>query len=206
MPIPRLSKKLPFVILAAALLFLGMTAPISKQPHTDRYVVDTTQAVLYWRADNHHGTVPFRQGELIITDGQITDGNFSLLMDSLKNLDIELDIMRIVLENIIRSKELFHAEKYPYALFHVFNSTINKNGEGTLVGDLTIREITKCIEFPVTIHIQGDSLIAVTDSIRIDRTDWDITSMSPNHVKGEEAFIVSDTLVMKVKFKAMKWT
>ncbi len=195
---------LAFIILVAVLI--AVAEPVAEVAEKlDRYEVDTSKSMLYWRSDNHYGIVPIRDGKLSFKQGEIYEGKFTIHMDALQDKDIDYDLMRDVLQNVLRSKEFFHTEIYPNAYFELFKSAaIDKAGNASFCGDLKLLEITKCVQINANFQFINDSLFVVSDSIRIDRTDWGINAMSPNHVKGDEAFIISDTLVFKLQFWASK--
>ncbi|MDO8897313.1 MAG: YceI family protein [Bacteroidales bacterium] len=184
------------------IFFTGMAQKKGEIPI--HYQIVSTGSLLYWRADNHRGFIPFCDGMLTFEDNSLTQGNFSICMDSITNTDIDYLLMKNVLENTLKSKEFFFAEKYPRAFFNIYSSFTSEKDKLFVTGDLTLKDITKCISFEADLKIDGDSLFAVSDSIRIDRTDWGIFTMSKNYVKGDEAFIVSDTLILNVKIRAVK--
>ncbi|MBW7846551.1 MAG: YceI family protein [Bacteroidales bacterium] len=187
----------------SALIFAGSIAQTDNNTKILRYQVDTQKSLLHWRCDQHYGTVPFEKGYFSLTNGQMEEGSFLLKMDSLKDADIDYKLMRDVLENILRSKDFFNTANYPFASFEIYSSSFNHHGKGYIQGDLTLRDVTKCISFGAAItHNKGGNIHIQTDSIRIDRTNWGIFSLSPNHVHSEESFIVSDTIVISLSVVA----
>lgn len=168
-----------------------------------QYQIDTANSVLYWRADIHRGVIPLCNGVLTVVNNSLNDGTFSLCMDSITNTNIDYYLMKTVLENTLKSKEFFYTEKFPKAVFDIYSSSLNEQNKLSVSGDLTLKGITKCISFEAKLETAGDSLFAMSDSIRIDRTDWGIFTMSKKYVKGDEAYIVSDTLVLVVKITAV---
>lgn len=194
-----------FLLIAGfcAFIVVGSIAQPDNKTKIQRYQVDTQKSLLHWRCNQHRGTVPFEKGYFSLINGQIEEGSFLLIMDSLKDVDIDYKLMRDVLENILRSKEFFHTANYPFASFEIYSSSFNHHGKGHIQGDLTLRDVTKCISFGATImHNNEEKIHVLTDSIRIDRTNWGIFSLSPNHVHSEESFIVSDTIVISLSVVA----
>lgn len=123
-------------------------------------------SVLGWKATkpggSHTGSVIISQGNLSIADGLINGGVFDIDMTSVKVLDIQ----NPKLEWEIRD-EFFDAVTYPKASF-VITKTENQ-GSGLLVyGDLTIKNITKSINFPATLTTSG-SLSSFQANFAIDR-------------------------------------
>jgi polyisoprenoid-binding protein YceI len=189
------------MIFSSFIFFTSFSQKNEKSP--TQYQIVTANSVLYWRADIHRGTIPFCKGVLTVENNSLNDGTFSLCMDSITNTNIDYYLMKTVLENTLKSKEFFFTDKFPKAVFDIYSSFTNEQNKLSISGDLTLKDITKCISFEAKLEITGDSLFAMSDSIRIDRTDWGIFTMSKKYVKGDEAYIVSDTLVLIVKIAAV---
>lgn len=166
------------------------------------YELDISRSVLYWRADNHKGITKFRSGAIGIANGKLVKASIAILMDSVRNVDIDYDLMRAVLENTIKSREILHVSKFPAAYFDLCCS--QKIGQDSLrvKGDLTVRGIPVCIDFKTFLAINDEFVIAESDTIAIDRTDWGIFAMSKNYGAGDESYIVSDTIYIQISLTA----
>ncbi len=108
----------------------------------------TEGSLLWWKATKpggeHTWSVMISQGSLSVESGVISWGSFDIDMSSIKLLDIQ----NPKLEWEIRD-DFFEAITYPKAFF-VITKTENQ-GSGLIVyGDLTIKNITKSINFPAT--------------------------------------------------------
>jgi hypothetical protein len=196
--------KLKILFLFGFMLLISLASTKNENSIQEAYHLVRSQSFLHWRGDNHTGTIPFCEGQLIMKNNLPTVGLFFICMDSLQNTDIDYHLMRSVLENTLKSKEFFYTEKFPKASFSIYSSQPAQDDKVIIHGDLTLKNITKCISFDALFTTKQDSLHAITDSIKIDRTDWGINSMSVNHVKGDEAYIISDTLVILLDIIAVK--
>lgn len=179
--------------------FPGESIPENEKKQEQIFEIDPSQSRIFWHVDAHSGIIPLCEGELIMRDMMLVDAQFKVCMDSLRNLDIDYDLMRSVLENTIKSKEIFHVERYPFSYFSLCCSEKISNDSLFVSGDLTIKDIEHCIRFNSFFQLSGDSIQANTDTIYIDRTNWGIFAMTKKHSKSENSYIVSDTIQFQIK-------
>ena len=170
---------------------------------TTHYIIDTDSSKVEWACDLHNGYLLLESGELLIVDGEIIDGEFRICMESIVNLDIDYELMRITLENTLKSIEFFNTEKYHYSSF-VIDDNQNTNNESLIYGDLTFMGVTKCVNFHYDLRIKSDSLFVETEEFIIDRTDWNCNSMSINDAKSDKSFIVPNDVRIKVILVGIK--
>ena len=164
---------------------------------TTIYIIDTDSSKIEWVCDLHKGYVLFENGEIKILNGKIVDGTFDICMESIVDVDIDYELMRITLENTLKSIEFFYTEKYHYSNFTIdYIETVQ--GSSYIYGDLTILGVTKCINFQYDLILESDSLWAKTAEITIDRTDWGSTSMSKDDAKSDKSFIVPNEINITV--------
>jgi len=170
---------------------------------TTVYIIDTDSSKIEWACDLHKGYVLFENGEIKILNGKIVGGTFDICMESIVDVDIDYELMRITLENTLKSIEFFYTEKYHYSNFTIdYIETVQ--GSSSIYGDLTLLGISKCINFQYDLILESDSLWAKTEEIIIDRTDWGSTSMSKDDAKSDKSFIVPDEIKIIVTLVAHK--
>ncbi|MCK9452766.1 MAG: YceI family protein [Bacteroidales bacterium] len=187
-----------------AILLLSGSFPADKNPEAGKgqeqvFVIDETQSRIFWRVDAHNGIIPLCEGELVMQGNALIDAQFRVCMDSLRNLDIDYHLMKSVFENTIKSKEIFHTERFPYAYFKLCCSEKSGNDSLLLAGDLVIKDIENCIRFNTFFQQTGDSIQANTDTINIDRTNWGIFAMTKKYRTSESSYLVSDTIQFQIK-------
>lgn len=141
------------------------------------YALDTEASTLAWDAQkivgNHHtGTVGLESGSIEMEGGVVTSGTFVIDMQDITNDDVESDNMREQLLNHLASDDFFSTEAHPTATFTVTSAT-----ETELTGDLTIKDITHEITFPIEWAMEEDMLRGVA-TVDIDRTDWNVEFQS----------------------------
>jgi polyisoprenoid-binding protein YceI len=113
-----------------------------------------------WKIDKAHSKIKFSAKYLVISDteGEFTqyDGTFTSSKADWSDLSVNvtIPINSISTENEMRDKHLkgddfFNAEKYPNMTFKSTSIKSLGNNKYIIVGDLTIRDVTKHVELPV---------------------------------------------------------
>jgi len=167
------------------------------------YIIDTDSSKVEWECDLHNGYVLFENGELKVVDGEIVDGTLNACMESIIDLDIDYELMRLTLQNTLKSIEFFYSEKYHFSNFTV-DHIESTQGSPTIFGDLTILGVTKCVSFQYKVIFESDTLQAKTNTIILDRTDFGNTSMSLEDAKSDKSFIVPNDFKIIVTLVGVK--
>lgn len=120
----------------------------------------TTQTKELWKVDPTHSEVQFKVKHLVIStvtgsfnsfEGEVeAEGNDFENANVTFNADINsISTNQEDRDNHLKSDDFFDAEKYPELTFE--STSVNKTGdqEYKLIGDLTIRDVTKEIELDV---------------------------------------------------------
>lgn len=171
----------------------------SKNVAGDIYKVDVQASRIEWVASKvsgyHTGSVKIKSGELRVSNNTVTAGNFVMDMPTI----VASGPANISKENSqkltghLRSGDFFDVQKFPEATFVItdvkpFTGTMNEpsdprqeklndytvtNPTHRVSGNLTIRGITKNIEFPVQITISGEAAEAKA-KFHINRKDWGV--------------------------------
>jgi polyisoprenoid-binding protein YceI len=182
-------------------LFSGFALSDQKKGKTAQlkvYLIDVDSSRVFWRLDAHSGVIPVLEGRLVFNDDNLVDAFVKVQMDSLRNLDIDYKLMRVVLENTIKSKEVFYTEQFPYAYFRFYTSEKIATDSLKVAGDLEIKEIENCIWFKTEVKFNNESVVVNTDTINVDRIRWGITSMSKAFVTSDEGYIISDIFKLQI--------
>lgn len=126
--------------------------------------------------DKHNGHVPIKGGTFDVAEGEIVGGNFTMDMAKITNADLEGE-WKTKLEGHLKSPDFFDAAKFPLAQFTITNIEKLTGGAGAthkVKGNLTMKNITKSIEFNANVKAEGDAIKATTSQFVIDRTQWGI--------------------------------
>ena len=198
--------KFLLAILPAILLqfnTLTLLADTKMEADTITYQIDTSASRVEWACDIHNGTISFDHGELKVADGKLVGGSFIVCMESIIDIDIDYDLMRLTLQNTLKSVDFFYSEKYHYSNFLV-DHVENNSEPAVIFGDLTIVGITHCIRFSFDLSFESDTVRAKSEEITLDRTKWGITSMSKEDAKSDKSFIVPDDFYIVVTLVGIK--
>lgn len=176
------------------------------------YVVDTTASVIDWEGNKptgtHTGTIALEEGTFQANDSIIESGTFVIDMTSINVTDLEGD-QKMNLEKhlmgTVEGKEgdFFNVNQYPEATFEVTGIS-EKDGQTMLQGNLTMKEETKNVEFPVTINRTEDAIEITSAPFIIDRTKWGVNYGSKSVFDGLGDEFISDDIKLTINLKAKK--
>jgi len=190
----------------------------------ESWKVNTTESKIEWVGTKvtgyHTGVVPVKSGEIIVNNGEVTGGKFILDLANLtvtgpKNVDSESNNK---LQKHLRSADFFDVEKNPEGMFELTSmkpytggavkdsadlrqEAINKykvsDPTHTVNGNLTLKGVTKNIEFPARITTSGNMAEAIA-RFNIDRKDWNIV------YPGQPDDLIRDAIHLGISIRAMK--
>ncbi len=189
-------------------LFVFATTPPSSSTdqETSIFIVDTLKSTVEWKAMIHTGNVNFLEGELEY-DERLTAMNLVLDMKNLVNTDVENELLKGTLENVLKSPDFFNIEKFPKAYFELHEST-KKEDNYIFTADFTLFDNwSVCTDFEGQVELKGDSIYITTERIPFDRTDWGIYYLSKNNPfpkEEEDNMEVPDTIFVKAHIVAYR--
>jgi len=176
------------------------------------FKVDTTGSVINWIGEKptgtHTGTIKLTEGTFMANDSVIESGTFVIDMNSLLVTDLEGDdklSLEKHLMGTVEGKEgdFFNVTKYPTAKFEVTGVT-EKDGKTMMQGNLTLKEVTQNVEFPVTIDMSDDSIEITSEKFTIDRTKWNVNYGSKSVFDGLGDKFINDEIELEIDLKAKK--
>lgn len=121
----------------------------------------------------HSGIVKIKGGDIAASNGQVSAGTVTIDMSSITVTDLKAGDGKEKLEGHLKNEDFFNTTAHPTATFKV-TSTSGSGTSMNIVGDLTIKDITKSITIPANVAMAGDKISVVTPSFKINRTDWDV--------------------------------
>lgn len=138
----------------------------------NKLTADTTKTTLLWLGEKvtgqHTGTIKLQSGWMNWQDNKITSGEFNIDMNSLK----ETDNNKMLLGHL-KSDDFFGVAKYSVSKLVITGSTPFDKGSATVSGTLTIKDISKPIEFKATSQKKDDGTWFFANII-LDRTKYNI--------------------------------
>ena len=166
------------------------------------YEVSAAESTVTWKGskptgDVHMGIVAIKQGKLAMSEGTISAGNFVLDMTQMSVTDEGMDDeTKAKLLGHLTTADFFEVEKFPTASFLVTGSTAD-----SLMGNLTIKDITKSITVPYTVEVAEANITAIA-SFSIDRTQWGVKFNSGNFFETLGEYLIDDAVQFDVKLVA----
>jgi polyisoprenoid-binding protein YceI len=165
------------IVMLAGVIYFPVLAQQKNGTQDVVYQLDVKKSKLFWKApkNQHNGFILFNSGSLNnFTKGWPTRGTFSINMNSMRSTDEASAAGRKKVDEELRSEDFFAVLRYPTATIVVsqilpeLNRTIFR-----VYGKLTIKDVTKPIEF-TTLMKQNGSMITATANIKITRANWNI--------------------------------
>jgi len=176
------------------------------------FKVDTTASVINWQGEKptgtHTGTIKLTEGTFKANDSVIESGTFVIDMNSINVTDLEGDDklnLEKHLKGTVEGKEgdFYNVTKYPTGRFEV-TGVSEKDGKTMLQGNLTLKDVTKNVEFPVTIKINEDTMELTSEKFNIDRTKWNVNYGSKSVFDGLGDKFINDEIELMIEVKAKK--
>lgn len=171
------------------------------------YKANVSESTVTWKGTkptgSHNGVVSLQSGVFDIENGALKAGEFTIDMNSISCTDLEAGNGKEDLEGHLKSGDFFDVAKFPTAKF-VVASTEEKDGKLHLTGNLTVKDVTKSITFPVTLTENGDEAILKSDVFSIDRTEFGVTYKSKKIDAALKDKFINDLMEMSFEIKAKK--
>jgi polyisoprenoid-binding protein YceI len=175
-------------------------------------------ATTTWNIDPVHSVAEFKVKHMMISNvkGQFpkVSGKLTLDESDLSKSKVETSIETASIETHdpqrdghLKSPDFFHVEKFPTMSFKSTGIKIVRDGELSVEGDLTIRDITRKVLFtvegptPPAKDPWGNTRIAVSATTKINRKDfgltWNAALETGGILVGDEVTITLDVQFVK---------
>lgn len=171
--------------------------------------VDVTASKVEWTGTKptgqHHGTINISEGSLMLIDGNIVGGKFTIDMNSIVDIDLTNAEDNGKLVNHLKSPDFFDAAKYSTAVFEITSvEAVSGNADAThnITGNLTMKEISKSVTFPAKVVIEGKQLTATTPEFIIDRSKWNVQYGSRSFFNDLKDKFINDEIALKISLSA----
>lgn len=189
----------------------------------EKWTVNTSSSKIEWIGTKvsgyHTGEIPVKSGEMYVDNGNVTGGTFvmdvkAMTVSGPKGSNAESNQKLL---GHLQSADFFDVEKHPEASFELvdikpFSGQVSDtadprqdeiseykvtNPTHTVSGNLTMRGVTKNIQFPARINVTGDEAEAVA-KFNINRQEWDIK------YPGKPDDLIRDAVHLGISIKAKK--
>jgi polyisoprenoid-binding protein YceI len=153
---------------------LASTVSLGNNAANEKYIIDTKQTVLEWKASSpmggHSGFVYISKGELMVENGQLAGGTVIIDMNTIEDEKHGRDNNLV---NHLKDPDFFDVKKFPISTI-VITKVESINAENKkITGNLTIKGITHSVAFPTKIEVKN-GMIKADGKLMIDRTKWDV--------------------------------
>jgi polyisoprenoid-binding protein YceI len=186
----------------------------------EAFKVDPSGSKIEWIGTKvtgyHEGEIGIKSGELTVAGGEVTGGNFALDMTTIKVNDKDTTSGK-KLQGHLHSADFFDVATHPEGSFVItsvkpFTGTVTdtadkrqeaiskykvSNPTHTISGNLTLKGVTKNIEFPAKVTINGSEVDALA-KFNIDRKQWNIV------YAGKPDDLIRDEVHLGIALKAKK--
>ncbi len=134
-----------------------------------------------WTLDPRRSTVQFRTKAMWIltVNGtfRVTEGTGTVDGDGRVTGRLVLDASSIDTKNKrrdehLRTADFFEVQKYPSVVFDVTGARLGVPGQSTVKGNLTIRGVSRPVEFQAALRTESDGVITLDAQTEIDRSEW----------------------------------
>ena len=166
------------------------------------YDVNLEESTIEWQGfkptGSHKGTINITSGSFTINEGSIQGGSFVIDMNSIKESEGSAR-----LEGHLKSADFFEVENYPNANFEI-TGLEEKDGNTMLSGNLTLKDATNNVTFPVTVTNEADVLTVSSDVFKIDRSKWNVKYGSKSFFDDLKDKFINDDIELKISVMAKK--
>jgi polyisoprenoid-binding protein YceI len=179
------------------------------------FSISTLHAAEQYDLDNSHTRFGFAVKHMMITTvkGNFKDFTGSIEFDEqdVTNTKVSITIMTQSIntdnerrDNHLRSDDFFDAEKYPEITF--VSKKIEKEAEGfSVIGDLTMRDVTKEVRIPFTVAGPidgrgGSKRIGIEGSFTLNRQNYGVRY---SRLMDNGGLVVSDEVKVEINIQAI---
>jgi rhodanese-related sulfurtransferase/polyisoprenoid-binding protein YceI len=146
------------------------------------YQVNIGASVVGWAGRNqnnkHYGTLLLKNGHLVVQGRSIT-GKLVVDMQSMENINLTGDKLQPVLIAHLKSDDFFLTRVFSTAIFvidkgEIFDEPYVTSTNSTLKGSLTLRGVTKNLDFSTTLTPREEGSLGLEAHFDLDRTRWNV--------------------------------
>lgn len=137
------------------------------------------------------GSINPQSGELSLENGNVKTSTIVFDTKSISHSDKKLD-------KHLKDKDFFYVKRYPTATFR-----LNKINDGIAYGNLTIREKTNAVSFPVEVINSGNSVTVKGKGV-VDRTLFDIKYNSSSYFQDLGNYAIKNTFALEFEVQFEK--
>ena len=202
----------------------GEAKEVAENATDESWKLDTSASEIEWVGTKvtgyHTGNVPLKNGEIFVKNGEVTGGKFTIDLANMKvegPKSVDAASNKKLLGHL-KSEDFFDVAKNPEGSFEltgvkpyqgaaIKDSTDPRQDQigkyrvsdptHTVSGNLTLKGVTKNVEFPARITVSGNNAEAIA-KFNINRKDWGIV------YPGKPDDLIRDAVHLGISIKAEK--
>lgn len=186
------------------------SADVTTTKEGARFIVDTLNSNVEWKGykifksenTSHFGTIKFESGDVTVKDGKLESGKFVADMATLTSEDLKDKKEELQKLNAhLKSADFFEVEKFPTASYEITKISPAAEGDYNTIldGNLTIKGITKPVQFKANVLVNGTEVTIATEPKDIMREEFGVKFQSPA-ANG----VIKDEVTLQIKVKALQ--
>lgn len=163
--------------LFTALIALSLPALMVANNGDDKtvYTVNPSESKVAWKGykvtGEHEGTINLTAGTIEMDGDKLVGGEFTIDMTSITVTDLSGE-SKGKLEGHLKSDDFFGVESHETATLTVTKAKSKSDGYH-VTGDLTIKGITKPVEFVVVMSTENENMVGRA-KVTVDRSKYDV--------------------------------
>ena len=165
--------------------------------------VDVASSVITWKGTKpggaHDGVIMLKEGSLLLEEGKLSGGEFTIDMASIKNTDLDAETGAKLVEHLI-NPDFFDVAKFPTSKF-VISSVEEKEGVLHVTGNLTLKDVTKSITIPAKLMTEGNVTTFKSETFIIDRADFNVKYGSKSFFDNLKDKFIDDNMEISFEVK-----
>ncbi|HAO27130.1 MAG TPA: YceI family protein [Chryseobacterium indologenes] len=211
------SLAIPALFIAAVMVSCKKDKPLTSESNEvtttkegSQYTLDTLNSKVEWKGykvfksenTSHFGTIKFESGDVTVKEGKLESGKFVADMNSLTSVDLKDSSEDLgKLNGHLKSGDFFEVEKFPTASFEITKVTPATEGDyNTLLdGNLTIKGITKPVQFKANVSVKDGEVSVATEPKDIKREEFGVKFQAP-----AENGVIKDEVTLQISVKALE--
>jgi polyisoprenoid-binding protein YceI len=192
------------ILLLSIFALIGTATQSFKNSDEKNVVINTKVSTIDWIGKKvtgqHTGNISIKEGSLSLKNGEISSGKVIVDMESITCTDLDGEWGSKLIGHL-NSPDFFDVANNKTATLDITQTKKTKGQKYIVTGTLTIKGISKPIEFPATIEVKDGKLAAFAE-VSVDRTLYDIKYGSGKFFEGLGDKMIDDHFIVKFKIAA----
>lgn len=176
-----------------------------------KYAVDPKNSLVNWTGfkptGKHNGTIKINNGFVNVKNDSIVAGRFFIDMNTITVTDLKSGDGKEDLENHLKGlgdnekkDHFFNVSKYPTSDFRITKVSY-KDKKTVFYGNLTIKGITKAVNFPAEVTTTNNQITIKSETLRLNRTYWNVNYASKSLFSDLKDKFIDDEIEVQVTIK-----